>query len=182
MKRFGLALVILINSALPAVSESHDGGKAACEAGDAKACYKGATNMMIVQSHDLAFSLFQRACDGGVGDGCHFVGRYLDRGEHVAQDSTAALTFFVQACELESTNSCYWAADMFRDGDNTAADVDEAGRLFALACAAHRLDDCDTRTAKFVAGTETFTEQEMKDIEMMGKRTKRMCRSIISPC
>lgn len=164
-------------------ADSHDGGKAACEAGDASACYQGAVDSFIVQRHGLAFDLFNLACDGNIGNGCHFVGRFLDTGTGVAQNTPKALTFFEKACENGAANSCFWAADMYRDGSEVEKDLPKATALYQVGCEAHFRDrDCTQASAAYAEGIENFTDDQKESMAGMNKRSERMCRSIYFPC
>lgn len=64
--------------------------------------------MFIAHYHELALELFEPACDGGIGEGCHFVEKFHDEGFGVARNTSAALYNFEQACALGAANSCFW--------------------------------------------------------------------------
>jgi len=169
-----------------AQAENHDGGKAKCDAGDFMACYKGGENMMIAGGNDIAFKLFVKSCEGGIGKGCHFAGRFYDTGTAVEEDPAKALEYFEKACVAgEAANSCYWAADMYRDGDTVEADRKMALKLYVLGCKTDGGKKCGLSGNKYIKGEEEFSKYYLEysdTVKAMNARAKRHCRSILWPC
>ena len=142
--------------------------------------------MMMVQANDIAFELFLKSCEGEVGEGCHFVGRFYDTGEAVEQDSAKALEYFEKACVAgRAGNSCYWAADMHRTGEMVEISEEKALNFYLLGCESENHEDCKQRAGKYLKGEEVFSKYytEYKDtVEAMNARAKRHCRTIFWPC
>ena len=167
-------------------AENHEGGKAKCDAGDFMACYKGGENMMIAGGNDIAFELFVKSCEGGIGKGCHFAGRFYDTGTVVKEDSAKALEYFEKACAAgEAGNSCFWAADMYKTGDSVEANRKKALKLYVRGCKADKLKNCGLMGNKYIKGNEEFSKyyvEYAETVKAMNGRVKRHCRSIFWPC
>jgi len=54
----------------------------------------------------MAFTLFQRACENGVPEGCKSLGDSYEFGEGVASDQAKASALYRKACGMGDTSAC----------------------------------------------------------------------------
>jgi hypothetical protein len=81
-----------------------------------------------------AATLFQGACNGGVGAGCDRFGIALHSGVGIQQDLPRAATTFSKGCDLKNSEACNQVALMNVRGEGGPRDTVKAVALFQKSC------------------------------------------------
>jgi len=97
-----------------------------------------------------AATLYQRACDGGIGSSCQALARMYESGEGVTQDAAAAAKFDQRGCDAGSVISCigiaratYAGRGVTRSVAQGTAMYDRAAETGRRACAARDFNNCE---------------------------------------
>jgi TPR repeat protein len=117
---------------------------AACNQGEARACYFLARLYQegegITRDKARAAVLFTKACDAGVAISCFRLAAALDAGDGVPKDRTKACSLWEMACSGGMVAGCHNAGVSYMTGDGVAMDTARALGFFEKACA-WRFDD-----------------------------------------
>ena len=89
-----------------------------------------------------AVSLFQRACEGDVFEGCFYLGFMYFEGQGVDQDYAKAVSLYHQACDGDVANGCFDLAAMYHFGDGVDQDDAKAASILDQACNVGHLGAC----------------------------------------
>ena len=105
----------------------------------------------------LAATLFERACEGGVGDGCSSLGVMYQggsgqRGTGVKRDSARAVSLFQRGCERGGMDACTRLGVLYRQGTGVPRDAARAAALLKQACDGNNLAGCSHLGALYAAG------------------------------
>lgn len=149
-----------------------------CDAGDLDACVKlgrvyarwGALDSDIPEDRARAYSLFQKACDGGLSEGCYCMGYCYLRGWGVQKDLTRAASLFEKACEGKSKDGCVALGRAYEAGDGVSQDYALADSLFEQACNLGSYSGCGS-----VAGLHDPQKGVLKDTARWAAFMERCC-------
>src|SRR5687767_8776010 len=132
--------LVLLGAGL-ALAGCHAGNKeakrlrSACASGDSAACNAFALKLQkgeyVLRDPALAATLFERACEGGIGDGCASLGIMYQggagqRGAGVKRDSARAVSLFQQGCERGGMDACTRLGVLYRRGTGVPRDAARA--------------------------------------------------------
>jgi TPR repeat protein len=119
-----------------------------CDAGNLDACVKlgemftsGPAYDNVPQDYARAVSLFQKACDGGISEGCNELASCYDSrdrcyrsGKGVQEDLPHAASLYEKACAGESADGCFDLGRAYADGRGVPQDYTRASSYFELTC------------------------------------------------
>ena len=88
----------------------------------------------VARDTGKAATLFQGACNAGVGAGCDRFGLALHSGVGIVSDLPRAATTFSKGCDLRNADACNQIALMNVRGDGIPKDTVKAVTLFSKAC------------------------------------------------
>jgi TPR repeat protein len=88
----------------------------------------------VVRDNNKATTLFQGACNGGVGAGCERFGAALHNGSGIVADLPRAAETYKKGCDLRNASSCNQLALMNARGDGIPKDNVKAVSLYQKAC------------------------------------------------
>jgi hypothetical protein len=86
--------------------------------------------------------LFQKACDGGVMEGCFYLGYLYDHGYGVTEDDAQASTWFQKACDGGNMEGCFYLGFLYDLGNGVTKDKAKASALYQKACDGRDTDGC----------------------------------------
>jgi len=76
----------------------------------------------VKKDYKKAVELYNKACDGGLADGCNNLGRMYAHGKGVKMDMTRAMGYARRACDADSWIACgNFASVLEADGDRARA-------------------------------------------------------------
>ncbi len=110
-----------------------DAAPLTCDAGDLAACVAIADRGALTDPAAAA-TLYKKACDGGVVDGCVRHGLAVERGRGVERDLSRAFAIYFEACDKKHADGCALLASMYEDGKGVNTDTSKAVALYSRAC------------------------------------------------
>lgn len=122
--------------------------RASCEGGDLEGCVLLGIIFQGGDQPDEAESvrLFLRACDGGNGSGCWYLGNAHANGRGTAKDPARARDAYDRGCMLKRENACIALGDMYSDG-GALHDRTKALAAYDAGCAIPYKGACDRAAA-----------------------------------
>ena len=147
MKRALLAAVVIAIAPLLARAQEDleddgcDGARecaSACERGDAESCFDAGSYFYsgddaVDPDWKRAREMFEKACDGGIADGCSQAGRlWLEK--KIGTDDARAAALFGKACDAHDDSGCAELGSLTRDGRGVSKDESKAAALFEKSC------------------------------------------------
>lgn len=112
--------------------------ESACSGGEMEACVELGDSA----SRRRAMELYERACDGGHGLGCHKLARHLRRGWMLEQNIAQAVGLDEKACELGSVKGCVAAGQAYLFGSGVTQDSERAFQLLDPTCTEEVTEGC----------------------------------------
>ncbi len=129
--------------------------EAACATGDAHACGIAGELHMVEDDEAVAEAkaapLFVKACEGGDGEGCHWLGVFHGSGlGGIAKDETQMTATYARAlgllekeCVGGAAVPCHMAAGLHSSGQGGATDKAKALEYWTKGCALGNRGSCD---------------------------------------
>jgi uncharacterized protein len=134
-----LALATLRRTSGVDDKEARKPRRQACERGDGAACFTLGTmyaprGVGWTSDLDQAAQLFKRACDGGYGLGCVYLGHKYDRGVNATRDEVKAAQLYERGCQAGCPLGCLHLGEAYALARGVPRDAVQAARLFRQAC------------------------------------------------
>jgi len=157
-----------------------------CDKGDARACYDLGERLeagrYILRDRVRAAQLFEKSCNGGVGNGCSSLGVMTLAGGRpqnnssggkkgkAKPDTAEAISLFRKGCDIGGTKACTRLGGFYRKGIRVVRDDAQAAALFRKACDAGDFVGCASLVPLYVAG-----EGVSQDITTARDLAQRSC-------
>ena len=141
---------------------------ASCDKNDVKACNDLAdrlqTGKYIFRDGLRAAELFEKSCNGGVGDGCTSLGNITLAGRAsrnnpsvkkdpgAKPDTAGAIALYRKGCETGGMKGCVRLATFYKKGLKLTRDDAQAASLFRKACDAREFTGCANLAPLYVSG------------------------------
>lgn len=106
----------------------------ACEGELPEGCRNAGVSTHEVGNSAAAAPYFERACELGEPDSCHYLGVLLELGVGVKQDIPRATSLHQTSCAQGVARGCFSLGLMYWQGLGVKASIEEATALFTLAC------------------------------------------------
>jgi uncharacterized protein len=164
---------------------------ASCDRNDAKACNELADRLQagryILRDHLRAAELFEKSCNGGVGDGCSSLGNITlaGRGSRndpsvkkdagAKPDTAGAIALYRKGCDTGGMKGCVRLATFYKKGIKLTRDDAQAASLFRKACDAREFTGCANLAPLYVSG-----EGVTQDVAAARDLAQRSCDAKIN--
>ena len=102
-----------------------------CQDGDFKICAELGD---AEKDYKKAAQLYEKACDGGIMDGCNSLGLAYGDGKGVSKDVYKAALLFQKACDGGIMEGCTNLGSDYQEGEGVTKDLDKALQLYQKAC------------------------------------------------
>ena len=111
-----------------------------CQDGDFKICAELGD---AEKDYKKAAQLYEKACDGGIMDGCNSLGLAYGDGKGVSKDVYKAALLFQKACDGGEMAGCTNLGYAYYFGNGVAKDIYKAMKLFQKACDGGVIEGCN---------------------------------------
>ena len=107
------------------------------------AAYEGTILWQISQvDYEKAAALYEKACEGGVGEACYRAAAHHSGEYGGAKDPQKVRKYYSLACDRKDSRGCYMLAQGYEKGEQGDKDVKKAMDLYGLACDYGYTDGC----------------------------------------
>src|SRR5579863_5083081 len=113
------------------------------------AAHNAAAAGAATTSSDSSLALFQKACEGGSGDGCENLGNLYALGQGVDKNIAKAAELYTHGCELGGAGACNEVGVLRLN----AGDVAAAVQLFQKSCEGGSSLGCSNLGAQYLSGS-----------------------------
>ena len=185
-----LALIALASACNPENQKAKQ-LTASCDSGDPKACYDLGERLeegrFILRDRVRAAQLFEKSCNGGVGNGCSSLGVMTlvagrpqnnpsAKKKSAKPDTAEALALFKKGCDIGGAKACTRLGTFYRKGVRVTRDDAQAAALFRKACDAGDFVGCSSLVPLYVAG-----EGVSQDVTVARDLAQRSCDKDVKP-
>jgi TPR repeat protein len=97
----------------------------------------------FAKDYPQAITLYSKACNAGIADGCWNLGRMYLNGNGVAEDYSQALTLYTRACVAGSADGCSSIGLVYQKGYGVQKDKAKAHEFYRKGCSMGSQRGCD---------------------------------------
>jgi hypothetical protein len=97
----------------------------------------------FAKDYPQAITLYSKACNAGIADGCWNLGRLYLNGNGVAEDYSQALTLYTRACVAGSADGCSSIGLVYQKGYGVQKDKAKAREFYRKGCSMGSQRGCD---------------------------------------
>lgn len=124
----------------------------------------------------LALKRFQQGCDGGISQGCYFLGQMLMEGT-VEKDPARAMLSFQKACTDGETESCFTLGKALLAGTDVPKNPPKAAEVLKAACDSSHAPSCRLLAVLFRNGdtgvppdAALFEQYKQRTVDLVEQR------------